>query len=108
MTQVIDFPIDGLPTKWSRWCMGLTLVLSVTAYNVPSHLPQTWIPNSPEQIFLIQLLLSVTVLLLGTFVTLLLVISFHRKEVKAIEESCQSYVNQILSTQKRPAKRGRL
>jgi hypothetical protein len=100
MVQVTDFPIDGLPTKWSRWCMVSTIVLALFAYSVPSHLPQTWLPNSPEQIFLIQLLLSETVLLLGTFTTLLLVVLFHRKEVKAIEESCKSYINQKLSVPK--------
>ena len=68
----------GLPTKWSKAIAGMTLIATPSVYNVPSLLPLTWLPNSPEQIFLIRLLLSVSTLLLGSWIVLLLVVrAFH-------------------------------
>lgn len=72
-----DLLTCGLPTKWSRSIALLTLSLTIFAYNAPSHLPETWLPSSKEQIFLIQLLLSETVLLLGSFAVIVLVVRAH-------------------------------
>jgi hypothetical protein len=67
----------GFPTKWSKWTAVLTLFVTSLAYNAPSLLPQTWLPNSQEQIFLIRLLLSETILLLGSFAVIILVVIAH-------------------------------
>lgn len=86
---------DGLPTKWAKAIAALTLLLTVFAYNVPSHIPEKWLPNSPEQIFLIRLLLSETVLLLGLFVVVLLVIYEYKNQIFAINERHRSHVAQL-------------
>ena len=86
MNQCSDPLVGAIPTKWSRWCMGLTTALTIFAYTVPSHLPQKWLPNSEEQVFLIRLLLSETTLLLGSLVTLFLIVLAYNKQSADLEK----------------------
>lgn len=102
MAQELAPLTDGLPTRWSKAIAVLTLTLTVFAYNVPSHIPEKWLPNSPEQIFLIRLLLSETILLLGSFVVIFLVVlehkhlmSTHAGEIAALNEKHRSHVAQL-------------
>ena len=82
MKPLADLLANVIPTKWSQASAVVTLVITPLAYNAPSHLPPTWLPNSLEQIFLIRLLLSETTLLLGSLLTLGIVIYAHNECVK--------------------------
>ena len=63
--------------------MVLTLLAVPAAYNFPSILPSSYLPTSPEQVFLIRLLLSALSALFGTFITLLLVLrAYYNLSVK--------------------------
>lgn len=69
---------DVLPTKWSRRLAVATIALATGAYNLPSILPSSWLPNSQEQIFLLRVMLLETTALLGAFVVIvLLVVEVH-------------------------------
>lgn len=74
--------IDTLPTKWSRWSAGSSLPLAVAAYNLPSLLPLSWQTTEPLTLFLVKLLLLVSTLLLGAFITLLLVVRAYNHLAK--------------------------
>src|SRR5687768_13408955 len=94
MKTLSDLLADVIPTKWSRAIAVLTLGLIPLAYNAPSLLPPAWLPNSPEQIFLIRLLLS------GTFITLVLVVraynalvKSHATEIEAINAKHKTKIN---------------
>ena len=66
--------VELLPTKWSRWTAGSSILLSVVAYNLPSLLPESVLAIQPLTLFLVKLLLSISTLLLGSLVTLALVV----------------------------------
>ena len=68
---------DWLPTTWSKAIAALTLGTAPLAYKTPSVFPESWLPNSPEQILLIRLLLSETSLLIGSLFTFLLVVRHY-------------------------------
>ena len=77
----------GLPNKRSKAIAALTLLAIPAAYNAPSLLPLTWLPNSPEQVFLIRLLLSALSALLGTLLVLILVVrAYHAQVIKHLAE----------------------
>ena len=63
-----------LPTKWSRWTAGSSILLSISAYNLPSALPLSGQAIVPLTLFFIKLSLSIFVLLLGSWIVLFLVI----------------------------------
>ena len=82
-----DYLTDGLPTKLSKALAVLTLVSIPSAYNFPSLLPLTLLPNSPEQVFLVRLLLSVSSLALGSLLVLVLVVrAYHAQAIKHLAE----------------------
>ena len=63
---------DLLPTKWSGRLAWATVVVASSAYSLPSFLPDSFLPQSPEQIFLLRLvllLLSTTIGALSVLVT---------------------------------------
>ena len=60
-----DFIIGELPTKLSKAIALLTPLSAYGVYKFLPNLPQTWLPSSPEQMFLIRLLLAVGVLFIG-------------------------------------------
>lgn len=66
--------VELLPTKWSRWIAGSSILLSAAAYNLPSLLPESVLTMQPLTLFLLKLLLSATTLLLGSLVVLILVV----------------------------------
>ncbi|MFO1251386.1 MAG: hypothetical protein U1E77_09705 [Inhella sp.] len=76
--------------------MYSTLALAVAAYNLPSHLPKTWLPTEEVQIFLIQLLLSVATLFLGTLVTLFFVVVEHRNQTKKLKQTQDAFSELLL------------
>lgn len=67
-------PIELLPTEWSRWTAGSTILLSIAAYNLPSLLPLSGQTTQPLTLFLMKLLLSILVLLFGALLVLLMVV----------------------------------
>lgn len=77
MKSAYNLLTDGLPTTWSKAIAALTLSTAPLAYKTPSVFPEAWLPNSPEQIFLIRLLLSETSLLIGSLFTFFLVVRHY-------------------------------
>jgi len=71
---------DLLPTKWSRRLALATIGASGVAYSLPSFLPASFLPQSPEQIFLLRLVLLLLSALVGSLVTLFLVIRAYNKQ----------------------------
>ncbi len=65
---------DLLPTKWSRRAALATIVIAGAAFGVPSILPQSYLPESQEEIFLLRIILLLFVALVGTLVVLFLVV----------------------------------
>ena len=63
-----------LPTKWSRWTAGSSILLSIATYNLPSILPLSGQATLPLTLFLMKLSLSMSVLLLGSLIVLILVV----------------------------------
>ena len=77
MPSPSDLLANVIPTKWSQVTAALTLLAIPSAYNAPSLLPPTWLPNSPEQVFLIRLLLSALTGWAGSLLTLLLILHYY-------------------------------
>jgi len=77
---------DLLPTKWSRRLAVATVLVAAAAYTGPSLLPNTYLPTSTEQLFLVRLLLCVSVALIGTLLVLVLVVRSHSAQAKLIGE----------------------
>jgi hypothetical protein len=77
---------DLLPTKWSRRVALVSIAAPAAAYGVPSLLPGSYLPTSPEQVFLLRLLLGAIVLLVGTLIVLALVVCSHVAQSKRIAE----------------------
>jgi len=71
---------DLLPTKWSRRLAVATCVVAAAAFGVPSLLPQSYLPASPEQVFLLRLFLLLLVSLVGSLAVLVLVIRAFRTQ----------------------------
>ena len=65
---------DLLPTKWSRRVALATIVIAGAAFGVPSILPQSYLPESQEEIFLLRIILLLLVAFVGTFAVLCLVV----------------------------------
>lgn len=74
-----------LPTRWSQYIMGMSIVASGFVYILPMFWPLSMLAmtNDARQIF--QVLLSVSTLLLGTLICLTLVIVAFHKQRKTIE-----------------------
>ena len=66
--------IELLPTEWSRWTAGSSILLSIAAYNLPSLLPLSGEATQPLTLFLIKLLLSILVLMFGALLVLVMVV----------------------------------
>ena len=75
---------EYLPTKWSRWIMGLTIALAGTEITSPMTLPHSMVSTWSKQELQILTILILSTLLIGTFITLLLVIAAYRKIHKEI------------------------
>lgn len=66
--------IELLPTKWSRWTAGSSILLSIAAYNVPSILPLSGQATQPLTLFIMKFLLLTLVLLLGSLLIIFMVV----------------------------------
>lgn len=73
---------DWLPTKWSRWVAVLTPMLATGGLLLPNFLNTIDLPLSKEASLLIRISLSLTPLLVGTFLILLLVVRHFALEKK--------------------------
>jgi hypothetical protein len=74
---------DLLPTKWSRRLAVATVAAAGAAFGVPSLLPQSYLPASPEQVFLFRLVLLLLVALVGSLTVLVLVVrEFNSQSLK--------------------------
>ena len=65
---------DLLPTKWSRRVALATIGIAGGAFGVPSILPQSYLPESQEEIFLLRIILFLFVAVIGIVVVLSLVV----------------------------------
>ena len=84
---------DLLPTKWSRRLALATLAAAGAAFGVPSLLPQSYLPASPEQVFLLRLLLLLLAALVGSLAVLVLIVrefnsqsAKHEAEIEALKK----------------------
>ena len=84
MKSAYSLLTDSLPTIWSKAIAVLTLGITPLVYKMPFFFQAAWLPNSPEKIFLIQLLLSETVLLIGASGTFFLVVYHYSKPPASI------------------------
>lgn len=69
-----DWFKEALPTKWSRQVALATVAIAVGAYGLPSLLPASYLPRSPEEIFLLRIVLFLFVALAGSLLVLFLVV----------------------------------
>lgn len=65
---------DLLPTKWARRIAGVTLVSVVGAFNLPSLLPPSFLPATPELLFSLRIILALATALVGVLVVLACVV----------------------------------
>ena len=70
---------DLLPTKWSRRTAGLTVVATAGAFGAFSLVPTSLLPESAAFIVVLRLLVSAAVLVLGTVITLVIVVRPHNR-----------------------------
>ena len=69
---------DLLPTKWGRRVALAAIMLSGSSYYLPSLLPSSFLPDSEEQVFFIRLVLSLSVLIIGSLIVIFIVVrAFH-------------------------------
>jgi len=69
---------EWLPTKWSRWIGGLTPSLATGGIFLPNFLQKIDIHPTSEQTLLIRLSLPPTILFLGSFIILLIVVHHYK------------------------------
>ncbi|GFO62563.1 hypothetical protein M1B72_20820 [Geomonas paludis] len=87
-----------LPTKWSRWAVGVTILLATFATRLPEFLPLAGYTLLDQQKLLVQILAPTLICLIGTFIVLNLVVR-HSKSLKEthsneIEELKKTYNKQ--------------
>jgi hypothetical protein len=74
-----DWLTDLLPTKWSQRLAVVTIAVAGSAYSLPSILPDSYLPESPEQKFLLRLVLLLLATTIGTISILITVVRAHNK-----------------------------
>jgi hypothetical protein len=70
---------DLLPTKWSGRLAWATIVVAGSAFGLPSILPDSFLPKSPEQIFLLRLVLLLLSTTIGTIAILIVVVKEYNR-----------------------------
>jgi len=70
---------DLLPTKWSQRLVVVTIAAAGGAYSLPGILPESFLPKSPEQMFLLRLVLLLLSTTIGTILILIAVVKAHNK-----------------------------
>jgi len=86
MMSLQSWADDLLPTKWSRRIAVATVLATVTVYGLPSLLPLSLVPTSPEHLLLVRLFLCALAALTGTLIVLILVVRSHTAQSKQIVE----------------------
>ncbi len=72
---------DALPTKWSSYIAVLTVLSVIPVSRLPLYWPLSRLVTTNIEIQLFQALLSVSTLLTGTLICLILIIfAFHRQK----------------------------
>lgn len=101
---------DLLPTKWAVRLAVLTLAAAGVSYQFPSMLPPAYLPQAPEQVFLLRLVCSLVATLVGTLAVLVAVLyayNVQRKRSLAEIESLNSKHNEHVELLSHPAKQKR-
>ena len=76
-----------LPTKGARWTVVLTSLLLPLAWQLPEFLkPFLWTISTPKELALLQILATILVLLVGSFITLSLVVRAYNELIKKHEK----------------------
>lgn len=87
---------DTLPTKWSRRIMGMTIVASPIAYILPKYWPFSILPMTDTVRQILQVLLSVSTLLIGTLACLILVIFAFHKQKEENKSNLEKQRNELM------------
>lgn len=77
---------DLLPTKWSRRVGLATIMIAGAAFGAPSILPKSYLPDSPEEIFLLRIILVLFVAFIGTLTVLGLVLREFNLQATSMRE----------------------
>jgi hypothetical protein len=80
---------DALPTKWSKWSAGLTIVASPIAYILPLNWPLSMLSITNNERQMLQIMLLISTLFIGTLISLFLVIFAFRGQRKAHQTSLE-------------------
>jgi len=76
-----------LPTKGARWTVVLTSLLLTPAFQAPVFLkPFLWTTATEKYISLLQIIATILVLLVGSFITLYLVVRAYNELIKKHEK----------------------
>ncbi len=98
MNKELKELIKLLPTKWSRWTAGSSLLLSVVAYNLPTLLPLSGEASQPFTLFLLRISLFMLTLLFGALI-IIIIISKHsnllQRKIDNIEQVCEARIAKI-------------
>ncbi|MHB8321733.1 MAG: hypothetical protein ACYDA7_06925 [Acidithiobacillus sp.] len=98
MNKELKELIKLLPTKWSRWTAGSSLLLSVVAYNLSTLLPLSGEASQPFTLFLLRISLFMLTLLFGALI-IIIIISKHsnllQSKIDNIEQVCEARIAEI-------------
>lgn len=78
---------DLLPTKWSRRTMELTIVLAGIIITLPVTLPSSMIATWSQTQLLLLIIMTISVLLIGALICLVLVVIAYNKKTKEIKNN---------------------
>lgn len=79
-----------LPPRWPRWIALAALPVIVGAYNLPSALPEAYLPSAPTEVFLIRLVLALAAAVVAISLVLMATLIATGKAKKAEECSAPS------------------
>lgn len=81
---------DMLPTKWSRYIAEMTVVVAIAAFPLPHYWPLSKLVTTNKEILLFQVLLSVSIVLIGALCCLVLIVrDYHKKGIELENENKQ-------------------
>jgi hypothetical protein len=83
-----------MPDSLPRWILGLSILLASVLYKFYPDLPKSWLPQTEEVYFLTRLLLSGSVLLLGS-VSLVILLARHDKKIRLHYAALKSDFNAL-------------
>ncbi|MCK9418103.1 MAG: hypothetical protein M0R70_01850 [Nitrospirae bacterium] len=83
-----------MPDSLPRWILGLSILIASVLYKFYPDLPKSWLPQTEEVYFLTRLLLSGSVLLLGS-VSLVILLARHDKKIRLQYAALKSDFNAL-------------